>query len=402
MDVQFINSLVANTTSVLEDVVRVESEDIETSVQQGASTFEGNGVVLRVEGDIEGQIIFDFSKELFSQIALAMAGETDLWSMADTKEEYVELLKSVVLEFGNLINGRIISTMHTHNYDCKSFPDYAYYENYSILAQKNITVIVVEAMTKFGSYKIYITNKKEKFHENIVVLAFNIFEEIISTIVNKYIPKGFFFLRNNDIDVTNRLLAEKNVGYLLINIDNLDDPVGIIGSFVKRRPSAKVIIFSSVEKYTMFHGNPNLNIIGYIDNKLPTDAILTNLEHFFEETGIRKSERRQHVRVKVSLMDNARINFSYQNQNIKGDIINIGLGGLMFALDKNINVNKFNFGEKLDNLKIILSDTTIKVEGTVRSFRDNQVNIEFTDLSEENQNIISQYISERYSGDSFI
>ena len=128
MDVQFINSLINCTNAVLEELISIKTISQDTSIQQGASTYEGNGVVLKVSGDIDGEIILDLSKQLFSQIALAMAGESDLHSMADTKEEYIELLKSVILEFGNLINGRIISTMHTHNYECESVPDKSYYE----------------------------------------------------------------------------------------------------------------------------------------------------------------------------------------------------------------------------------------------------------------------------------
>ncbi len=397
MDVNFINSLILCTKAILEEVVRVESEDIQVSIQQGANSFEGNGVVLKVEGDIEGNIIFDLSKQLFSQIALAVAGETDLWSLAESREEYNELLKSVVLEFGNLINGRIISTMHMHNYKCKSYPEKAFYENLEVLAPRTVTTIIIEAKTKYGNYNIYITNKNERFRENISIILYDIIPYISMPIVNYYTPKGFFFVKTDDPEHAVRVLQNKNIDFMLINIDSLKNPVQTIIEIVKYRPEIKVIVFSTEEMFASFHGIKDANIVGYISNILPQDAITRNLEHFFELQGIRKSERRQHVRVKVSLMDNARVSFVYHNKTISGDLLDVGIGGLMFALDNNLAVDKFEYGENIQNIKMVIGKRKIAVNGTVRSFNGKNVNIEITSLDDINRDLLSQYLSESLS-----
>ncbi len=399
MDVQFINSLINSTTGVLEEIVRVESYDIKKSIQQGASTFEGNGVILKVVGDIEGHIIFDLSKELFSQIALATAGETDLWSLAETKEEYNELLKSVVLEWGNLINGRIISTMHTHNYKCKSMPEDAYYENYAVLAPKNITTVVVEAKTQYGDYRIYITNKNEKFRENISILLFNILPDILKKLITTYTPKGFFFLQTSNADSALSMVRDKKITFLLINIDGLKNPVSLVQELLKYQPEIKVIVFSTEEKYTAFHGVNYINVVGYIANSLPPETIMNNLEHFFEKEGIRKTERRKHFRIKVSLMDNARVQFNYNDKVVTGDVIDIGLGGAKFALDGSVNIEKFEFGEELNPFKLIIQGQRIKSRVAVRSFNGRHVNIEMLEFYEDSRDILSQYISERVSSE---
>ncbi len=399
MDIQFIDSLVGCTKEILEEVVSVNTIDTRRSIQQGANTFEGNGVILKVEGDIEGHIIFDLSKELFSHIALATAGETDLWSLAETKEEYNELLKSVVLEWGNLINGRIISAMHTHNYKCKSMPEEAYYENYSVLAPKNITTVVVEAKTSYGEYRIYITNKKEKFTENISILLYGILPDIQKVLITRYIPKGYFFLKTQDLKSAELMIRDKTINFLLINIDEIADAPGFVQSLIRIQPDIKVIVFSTGERYTEFHGVISINVVGYISNTLPTETIIKNLEHFLEKEGIRKTERRKHFRIKVSLMDNARIEFQFQGKLIAGDIIDIGLGGLKFALDGKVKVEKFEFGQELDNIKLIISGERIKLKGSIRSFRDNNVNIEILDFYENGRDLLSEYISERVSED---
>jgi CheY-specific phosphatase CheX len=385
MDVQFIKSLINCTNAVLEELISVKTVSQETSIQQGASTYEGNGVVLKVTGDIDGE----------------MAGESDLHSMADTKEEYIELLKSVILEFGNLINGRIISTMHTHNYECESVPDRSYYENYAILAPKNVSSVVIETKTNAGDFYIYVTNKKEKFLENITVVMHDIYDTIALPVINKYTPKGFFFLRSDSHEKTESFLRNKNATHILINLDNISNAVKTVEDFTLIKPDIKVILFATADtSFIPFQGKNSVEIIGYIQNNNPEEALLANIDLLFEKTGIRKSERRQHVRVKVSLMDNARVSFNYKGVNIKGDLLDVGTGGIHFAVGGDAKEEMFTFGEKISSIKVFLKDKEISASGTIRSISSGRVNLEFLDLNEKSLDYLSQYISERVSNQS--
>jgi len=400
MDIQFIESLIECSKAILSEVVKVDTLQIESSIQQGASTSEGNGVVLKVEGDIEGSMIIDLSKQLFFQIALAMAGETDLRSMANDENEYIELLKSVVLEFGNLINGRIIGTMHRHSYKYKSYPDYAYYENFAILAPKTVSVIIIEAKTAIGNYNIYVTNKKEKFKENIVVLLFDLDSKLSQPIVKKYTPNGYFFLNNANLEISQKIVKEKNINFLLINIDNMKNPHTTLQNFLKANPSLNIIIFTSEDAAMISDLIKTQNVVGYISNKVPPDVLITNIEFYFDRAGIKKTERRQHVRIKTSLLDNARMSSWYKSRMISGDVLDIGLGGMMTAIEGGVNPELFTFGEEINDIKIRISDKELKINGTIRSKRGNMVSIEFVNIDEQNSDALSQYVFERISSDA--
>ena len=77
--------------------------------------------------------------------------------------------------------------------------------------------------------------------------------------------------------------------------------------------------------------------------------------------------------------------------------MDVGIGGLMFALDNNLAVDKFEYGENIQNIKMVIGNRKIAVNGTVRSFNGKSVNIEITSLDDMNRDLLSQYLSESLS-----
>ena len=124
-------------------------------VQQGKFTPVGMGITMDIYGELEGKIVYEFSKGVAVKLSRAMIEK----QLDPTQLEAVgfrELLHSALLELGNQIAARAVTILKEDGIHCSISPPAFYLGQGLELIHPQLKTIVLGLTTEFGPFSISI------------------------------------------------------------------------------------------------------------------------------------------------------------------------------------------------------------------------------------------------------
>ncbi|MDR2734889.1 MAG: chemotaxis protein CheX [Spirochaetota bacterium] len=125
------------------------------TVQQGKFTPAGMGLTLDVHGQLEGKIVYEFSKGVAVRLSRAMIEKQLDPGMLDAAN-FRQLLHSALLELGNQIAAHAVTLLAENGIHCGISAPVFYLGQGIELIHPELRTIVLTLKTEFGPFSISI------------------------------------------------------------------------------------------------------------------------------------------------------------------------------------------------------------------------------------------------------
>lgn len=146
MDVKYLNPILNATNDVFQTMMQIEPERGDISVREEIVTDNEANVIIGLTGDIEGSIVFSFSKEIALNIVNKMAGmEID---------EIDKFVSSAIGEMANIISGKASTGLAEQSYECNIAPPQTVIGKESKISTGTDNILSVELNTGLGDFQV--------------------------------------------------------------------------------------------------------------------------------------------------------------------------------------------------------------------------------------------------------
>jgi len=233
------------------------------------------------------------------------------------------------------------------------------------------------------------------------VLMVNLLKDMEEQISFQLISKDYFVNASNDAEVAIDYL--KSIDYSIIFIDGEHVENFKVPEFIYRVRSIdptkkqKIIILSNNTNNSYIRELMLIGIDGFISKQNSTEQIVKKALSILTKISIKINEKRNHIRVDILKEDTG--NFSIRIPNIDkivmGKVINISMGGALFKLDMDADINYIDEGMSFFNVQIQLNKWLISCDINIIVVRKNLIGVKYTEIRENFQNYIAKYIFNR-------
>jgi len=146
MDVTYLNPILDATNNVFDTMMGVETERGDVKLREEISTDNEANVIIGLTGDIEGSIVYSFSKEIALNIVNEMAGmEID---------EIDKFVTSAIGEMANIISGKAATGLAEKNYKCNIAPPQTVVGKDTKISTGTDNILSVKLNTKMGNFQV--------------------------------------------------------------------------------------------------------------------------------------------------------------------------------------------------------------------------------------------------------
>ncbi len=401
MDLRYINPFVASAVNVIQETVGINAKKKQIYIAKGKESLGGVSIFLNINGDVEGQIIFDLPPGIATVIAKEMIG-LNLEEVVEDDEQK-DLFKSAITELGNMISGSAITKLEELEYDCNITPPQVYVGPKTRLTHPSISTIVIEMNTQVGDFSINLINKKDHYLDNIVILAVKTSQDLVSRLVHEFLPKGFYVYYSDDFDSSGRYyIREKKVDFILIDTDffstKLDSIINDCRD-ISGDEKPRIIIYSSRKDVDFLNRIKSLAVSGFILKDLPGNQVIAKMQGIFARSGVKMGERRKHIISKVLPEDKFRLNLRHPktNETITGVLKEVGVTGVTFTPDEASLAESFLEHMDLKDVQLNLKGKFIMVDGVVSGRKDDEIAIRFTSVREKFVHMLSEIVFNKIS-----
>jgi len=158
MEPHYVNPFISAAVKLIKKTTGLDVAKKNVYLKKGKESFGGCGIVLDIEGDLNGKIAYEFSRGMLMQLSSRMIKRSRI-EVAD-HQEFLKLLKSAMAELGNLISGRAITYLQETGFNCDITPPEIYVGQGVILIPDDMTTFVIELQTHYGDFVINLALKK--------------------------------------------------------------------------------------------------------------------------------------------------------------------------------------------------------------------------------------------------
>jgi chemotaxis protein CheX len=400
MDLNYINPFVQSAIDIIKELIGIDVRKSDVFVQKGRKSKGGVGIVLDVFKDVDGRIIFDFTSEITERFAQDMIGIN-----ISNEEELVnnkELLESAIKELGNMISGRAVTLLEQKNYNCDIMPPSVYMGRDQVLAEKDVICIVIDFITDFGGFSLCLTNKQSRYMDSVSFALCGINHYIQDALVFSFLPKGFEMYEVNDRTYLESFLKNKNIDFLLIDTDPIEENLKERLSQLKeasKEKSIKIIAYSSQKDASVFEDLFEVSVDFVVNKRFNEIDAVNIVKKYFERIGIRHTERRKHVRLDLVKESNAKIFFqnTLNNRSVEGEIHNLSIGGALFHVNDMRTIEELKIGSKIESVQMTLEGKIIRGSAVVVYRKEFLSAIRFINLKENFIKVIAKFIFKKLS-----
>jgi len=160
MDYRYINPFITAAISIIKETTDVDVRRKRVYLHKGKDSVGGVGIILGINGDIKGKVVYEFSRGMTMRLASKMIKHSEI--DFENKEEFIKLLESAILELGNLISGKALGTLQSNGYNCSITPPNFWFGKDISLIPFFFLTIVIELATPYGDFAINLSIQKKK------------------------------------------------------------------------------------------------------------------------------------------------------------------------------------------------------------------------------------------------
>jgi chemotaxis protein CheX len=166
---KYVNPFVVSAIDVIKKTTDVSVKKKDIYSRDGKVSIGGVGIILSLTGDIDGTIVYEFSRGVTMRLASKMI-EKSMITFEDPSK-FKKLLESAIMELANIISGNAITILSKMGFSCMITPPEIFLGKGVILIPKRFSTIVIELSTIFGDFMIDLSitrvrNKKVQIYVN--------------------------------------------------------------------------------------------------------------------------------------------------------------------------------------------------------------------------------------------
>lgn len=403
MDYDYIKPFIESAISIVRDVVNAKVKRKSIYVTTGKQIKFTSGVIIDISGDVEGRIIFDFSKETISKFAEKMIG----WNLGVEKvKEYLQdkkFIESTIGELGNLISGKAVSILGESQYDCTIHPPIIFTNPKNAEQEKKIYAII-EFESYFGNFDICLINKDEEYVKNLSLLFYKIDNAFSQYIVHAYLPRGFYVYTADNPDEIKSILNKTNVDFLIGNFDvSKKEDKNFLSSIRQSNvtKNIKIAIYTNnnINDSKLINEMKSLQINDFISKNASETSVIEQINDFMKKNEVSRGERRKHIRVNINPEEKYIISFYHEEQLgkifiIPGLIIDLSLGAIYFKIS-NKYTKYLALRQKIDQIALNINNNKIIINGIVFFKKKNIIGVKLVFTPEKSLKLLCDVIFER-------
>ena len=378
---------------VLSEISSIVFSKKEVYPFEGEKSIGEIKVEIKVKGDIETRLIFDFPRDLAYKLAKDVVGNT-------LTEYDNKMMEAAILEIANMIAGNAVGFMEEIKLNCNIMPPKVYIGKNANVFYKNTKLGVIELTSSVGDFNIYIILKEDIVLDPTGIVLFNITDILTSFFIEVFIPKGFSIYSVNDTDSLCAIIKSRDVSIVflgifnLLSIKNLDD---MIQSMVNTSPNIKILFYCSEKEWSdeLYKKYKN-NILGYIPKHFDNLKTAKAMVVLLDKIGVKYNVMRKYIRVSISENDKAKciIYGGLEDVNtLHVKIVDISIGGMLLEVEPQYT-QLFKIGGLLD-AQLILKGFMIKAKIRVQNINENKIGVSFIGLLDEDVKKIAFFIHEK-------
>lgn len=148
MKAEYVNSFYKATQDVFNLMLDLDVERGNIKVVEGLVSSRNANVVLGVTGDLNGSILFSFTKDMTLEMVRIMSGLE-----MKTIDNFVS---SALGEVANIIGGNALTNLTCYNYICDLVPPQVIIGEYKSLSMANKKALLIPLRTDIGEFDINI------------------------------------------------------------------------------------------------------------------------------------------------------------------------------------------------------------------------------------------------------
>lgn len=148
MRAEYINSFYKATQDVFQLMLDLEVKKNDIKVVEDMVSSKDANAILGVTGDLQGSILFSFTKEMTLEMVNIMSG----MSMS----EIDNFVSSALGEVANIIGGNAITILSSYNYICDIVPPQIFIGQYKSISMANKKALQLTLATDIGEFDISI------------------------------------------------------------------------------------------------------------------------------------------------------------------------------------------------------------------------------------------------------
>lgn len=399
MDLRYINPFVASAVTVIKEAVGVTAKKKQIYIAKGKESLGGVSIFLNIIGDVEGQIIFDLPPGISTVIAKEMVGLNLKEVIED--QEHKDLFKSAITELGNMISGMAITKLEEHKYDCDITPPKVYVGPKTKLTHPSMSTIVIEMVTNVGDFSINLVNKKDHYLDNIKVLSVCCPDDLMQEFAHDFIPRGFYIYSCKDLETSGKYyLKKEKIDFVFIDADifanELENTISDIRN-TSINEKTKIVLFSDKKDPAFLKRIQQIAVSGYILKELNAPQIIAKFQAILARLGVKVSERRKLINCEIQKEDHYKINIQLPDEKdkITGDIVQLGVGGLVFTPENEEKLILFNEQMDLKEVSVNLKGKFVLLDAVVTDVKDGQVAIRYTSIKEKFVHLLTEIVFDK-------
>lgn len=149
---KYVNPFIVSAINIIKETTDLNVKKKQLYSRKGKVSIGGVGIILKLNGDIEGRIVYEFSRGVTMRIASKMIEKSMI--KFDDPSQFKKLLESAIMELANLISGNAITILSKMGYSCMISPPEIFLGKGVILVPKKYTTAVIDLTTVFGDFII--------------------------------------------------------------------------------------------------------------------------------------------------------------------------------------------------------------------------------------------------------
>jgi len=149
---KYVNPFIISAIKVIKETTDVDIERKRLYSRFGKVSIGGVGIILNIKGDIEGRVVYEFSRGITMRLASKMIEKSMI--QFNDPSKFRELLESAIMELANIISGNAITVLSDLGYSCMITPPQIFLGKGVILIPKKDSTVVIELKSEFGEFMI--------------------------------------------------------------------------------------------------------------------------------------------------------------------------------------------------------------------------------------------------------
>ncbi len=153
MKAEYINSFYSATKNVFDLMLGLDVSMGKVKALEGMISSQDVNILLGVTGDLRGNIIFGFPKEMTLEMVKIMSGME--------VKEVDGFVSSALGEVANIVGGNATTNLAKENYICDIVPPQIFVGNYKSMSMANEKVLSIPLKVDIGEFEINIFLKEK-------------------------------------------------------------------------------------------------------------------------------------------------------------------------------------------------------------------------------------------------